>query len=436
MDKARTAAVDAVWQFFRNPENGSAADRINYYTEKNNLDARDAAFASRLYFTALENERLCGFYFSALSRRDWKSIPTLLRSILLVGAVQILFFTRVPDAAAVNTSVEICRQKKQSRACPFINALLRRLSREKQKLPAIPRANPVRYFSILYSHPDWLVERLLHVYRPVQTERILKYNNSAATVTLQINSTRCSTQNLIKIFEDAGISYFTVPGRKECLILERTGPIEKLPGYREGFFYIQDDSCRRSVEFAELKPGYKVWDACAAPGGKSIAAALSLNNEGYILSTDLKENKIERIQDNAKRLGLSVIHPQCWDAKDRLNETFDCVLADMPCSGTGVISKRPEIRYKSKESIHNLPAIQREILDSVAASVRSGGILLYMTCSLLPEENEENIIHFLDRNDDFILVPLERNSKETMKTFIPGVDYMDGFFVCKLKRIK
>ena len=434
MDTARTAAVNALLGFLSKPECSSAAEKINYYICKYKLQPRDAAFASRLFFTALENEKLCSFYLSELGVRRWDSIPPVLQGILLLGAVQILFFSRVPDAAAVNTSVEICRQKGQIRACAFINALLRRLSKVKENLPAIPKNEKAEYLSILYSHPKWLVERMIEIYGIKRTEKILQYNNSAIQITLQINTCRCSTAKVKTLFDTAGVRYTLIPDRNDCLILERVGSVEKLPGYKEGYFYVQDDACRRSVEFADLKPGSRIWDACAAPGGKSMAAAILLNDVGYILSSDLNRSKIERIRENTQRLGFTCIHPICWDAKERMEDIFDCVLADVPCSGTGVISKRPEIRFKAKESVSSLPRVQREIMDSVSQSVKPGGILLYMTCSLLPEENMDNVKIFLDQNRNFELAPLEANSNDPAKTFLPGVHYMDGFFVCKMKR--
>ena len=220
------------------------------------------------------------------------------------------------------------------------------------------------------------------------------------------------------------------------------GSATELPGFDDGLFYVQDKAARMALEIAGAKPGMKVLDCCSSPGGKSFAAAIAMGNAGSILSCDIHEKKLRLVSSGADRLGISIIETKPMDARDldqSMENAFDLVIADVPCSGIGVISKKPEIRNKSWDEIKGLPSIQRDIINNVSRYVVPGGTLLYSTCTVIKEENEDIVKAFLENNDEFTLEAFELcgiKAESGMYTFWPNVDGSDGFFAAKLRKIK
>ena len=319
--------------------------------------------------------------------------------------------------------------------------MLRQLSIHKEALPALPDKDAVRALSVRYSHPRWLVKRLVALLGEAETEALLRLDNGVAPLTVQVNPLKTTAEALSAELEASGVGvrpHDWVPG---CLELDHTGDLQALPAFREGKFLVQDGAAALVAQIAGVKPGNRVLDMCAAPGGKSFGAAMAMGNRGSILSCDLHENKLSRIREGAERLGISIIATAAADGR-RENpdwlERFDVVMADVPCSGLGIIRKKPDTRYKSADELFALPVIQSAILTNAARYVRPGGTLVYSTCTILPEENEQVTDSFLAEHPDFVRTPFDlpgHGSREGGQvTLWPQRHGTDGFYICRMTR--
>ena len=400
------------------------------------LDSRDGALCTRLVFGVLQNRRLLDCYLSGLSKTPLEKLELPVLEILRLGAYQILFLDRVPDRAAVNEAVEETRRRARNpRASGMVNGILRNLSRRKEEL------TPPADLGVRYSHPDWLVEAFTERLGE-ETEALLAADNGQPPTCAQVNTCKGDTLSLMEELRTAGVEVQPHPWLPDCLLLEETGDLEQLKPFQEGRFYIQDAAARLAVWAADPKPGMQVLDACAAPGGKSFAAAIAMGNKGKVVSCDIHPHKIALLQAGAGRLGLDCVTAQIQDGKSCKEEwldSFDLVMADVPCSGLGIIRKKPDIRYKDPKPLARLPEIQREILANVARYVKPGGALLYATCTLLQRENEDVVRDFLAKRKDFTLEPFSlpgafAGAEEGMVTCWPHRHDTDGFFMARLRR--
>ena len=407
------------------------------------LDSRDGALATQLCFGVLQNQLLLDFYLSKFSNLPLKRMEGKVVQALRLGAYQMLFLTKIPHSAAVNRSVELTRAHcKNPRAPGMVNAILRSLERNLNSLPTIPQTDPVSYLSILYSTPDWLVKEFLLTLGEGETAKLLSANNTRPPITAMVNSQRTTSEGLIEALREEGVEAQPHPWLEDCLVLSKTGDLERLRAFQEGLFYIQDPASRLAVQAAGARPGMRVLDCCAAPGGKSFAAAMAMENQGEILSCDLHPHKKKLIQAGADRLGLTIITPMTADGKVFRPEwegAFDLVLVDAPCSGLGVIRKKPDIRYKDPAPLEDLPQVQAAILHNAERYVKPGGILLYSTCTLLRRENEQVAADFLNahpgfKGEDFTLPGITEKSEGGMVTLWPHRHGTDGFFICKLRK--
>ncbi len=321
------------------------------------------------------------------------------------------------------------------RASGLVNGVLRSLSRQKNTIPA-PESLSVRY-----SCPEELTMLLQHAVGESGLEPLLRAQNEVPAVALQTNTLKISTGELQKLLSEQGAETSLHPFCPDCLLLESGNPAE-LPAFRDGLFYVQDPASKLAVLAAGLKPGMRVLDCCAAPGGKSMAAAIAMEGRGEIVSCDLHGNKLRKIRESAERLGIGILEIEERDAsrpKEEWLGSFDCVICDVPCSGLGVIRKKPDIRYKSLADVAGLPAVQKRILENSASYVRVGGLLLYSTCTILPEENGEIVSDFLANHPEFERrpwqLPLEPDLPGEL-TLLPHVHGTDGFFFSLMRRMK
>lgn len=407
------------------------------------LDSRDAALATQLCFGVLQNRILCDFYLQKFSNIRLGRMESKVLQALRLGAYQMLLLSRIPHSAAVDRSVSMTRTYcKNPRAAGMVNAILRSLERNLDHLPTIPQTEMGEYLSILYSHPRWLVDLFLDQLGPEETEALLEADNSQPPVTAQRNPLGVSLEELEASLQESGVHTQRHPWLEDCLLLSGTGNLEELPAFQRGDFYIQDPSSRLAVMAADPKPGMRVLDVCAAPGGKSFAMAMAMENRGELLACDLHPHKKKLIEAGAQRLGLSCITAKTIDARsfrEEWAEGFDLVLVDAPCSGLGVIRKKPDIRYKDPEPLGALPGIQRDILNNVCRYVRPGGTLVYSTCTLLPQENQDQVTGFLADHPNFHLQSFSLpgpvgESGEGMCTLWPHIHGTDGFFISKLRK--
>lgn len=407
---------------------------------RDGLSGLEAALCSRIVYGVIQNRLLLDFYLAAYCSQKPDHLQPPLPDILRIGAYQILFLDKVPDSAAVNTSVELAKTAGRVQAAGLVNAVLRKIAQNKKNLPPIPEGDEAKYLSIRYSHPRWLVKRLLTLLGREETERFLAEDNSQPPTAAQVNPLRGSVAELREALESEGVTVEPHPWLPDCLLLSGTGDLERLRPFREGRFYIQDGAARLVVLALDVRPGNRVLDVCAAPGGKSFAAAIAMGDRGEVLSCDLHEKKLRRIQDGAARLGLTCIETAAADGRSRRPEwveQFDAVLVDAPCSGLGIIRKKPDIRYKKADDLFALPVVQHDILDNASAYVRPGGVLVYSTCTILPEENGQTADAFLAEHPDFSresfdLPFLGQVPGET--TLWPQRHGTDGFYICRMRR--
>ena len=405
------------------------------------LSPADAGLCSRIVYGVIQNETLLDFYLSGFCSQKLDHLQPPLADILRIGAYQVLFLDRVPDNAAVHTSVELAKGTGRGQAAGLVNAVLRRLCREKDALPAIPDRDEARYLSIRYSHPKWLVKRLLSQLGREGAEAFLSGSNRLAPAAAQVNTCRCTAEEALKALESEGVQAERHSWLPDCLLLRGMGDLERLRAFRDGMIYIQDPAARLAVLAAEPRPGSRVLDVCAAPGGKSFTAAAAMGDKGEIVSCDLHENKLKRIREGADRLGLSSIRAEAADGRvfrKEWRDGFDLVLVDVPCSGLGILRKKPDIRRKKADDLFTLPVIQSAILENAARYVRPGGTLLYSTCTILPEENEEVTGVFLGTHSEFsretFALPGPIGTVDGQTTLWPQLHDTDGFYICRMTR--
>lgn len=407
------------------------------------LDSRDAGLATQLCFGVLQNKLLLDFYLSKFSNIPLKRMESKVVQAMRIGLYQMLFLTRIPHSAAVNSAVELTRKHcKNPRASGMVNGILRALERTLDRLPTIPMDDEAEYLSTLYSHPRWLVELWMNQLGRQETEQLLAANNAAPSITAQVNTCRISSAALMGRLSEAGVDAQMHPWLKDCIVIRETGDLERLDCFQDGSFYVQDPASRLAVMAAGVQPGMRVLDACAAPGGKSFALAIAMENRGEVVSCDLHPHKKKLMEAGANRLGLDCMKPQTADAtvfRDEWECAFDLVMADVPCSGLGVIRKKPDIRFKDMQPLEDLPEVQKRILDNVSRYVKPGGVLLYSTCTLLERENEHIVADFLEKHKDFTAEQFQLPEPigtvaDGLLTLWPHRNETDGFFFARLRR--
>lgn len=365
---------------------------------------KDLALAANIVLGVLQNEYYLDLCIETAAHRRMDRLEPAVAEILRIGAYQLLFLTRVPESAAVNESVKLAKKHSKS-AAGFVNAVLRNL-----------KAVETDDLSVKYSHPRWLTEELIRTYGEEAAEKILYYDNLPRKTTL--------IRNPLIPGDLSGLEPHPALG---CAFLV-SGAVEKVEAFRTGAAYAQDASAYLAALEADPKPGDTVLDCCAAPGGKSFACAGLMKNEGRIIARDVHEKKLRLIRSGAERLGITIIETECRDASvpdAALRGACDIVICDVPCSGMGVIAKKPEIRYKPRQELARLPEVQLGILSAASEAVKAGGTLLYSTCTLLERENGGVTKEFLRNNADFEII--------TEKTILPD-DNCDGFYICRMRK--
>ena len=411
---------------------------LKEYTARDRLDSRDSALAARLCYGVLQNRNYLDFYLRQLLTGKIKDLHPALRDILHLGLYQIYLMDKIPESAAVNESVELAKKycRRQRNASGLVNAVLRNAVRTKGSLK-----EPTSWED-KYSHPGELINLLKAYVGKERLEPMLRANNAVAPMTVQVNTLRITPEALRERLETEGVTAESHPWLSDCLILSGTGNIEQLPGFQEGLFYVQDGAAKLSVLCADLQPGQSVLDCCGAPGGKSFAAAVAMKGQGSIISCDVHAHKIDLIAKGAARLGMENVTARLQDATEFFPDwegRMDTVIADVPCSGLGIIRKKPDIRYKDLSAMAELPALQKKILNNVARYVKPGGLLLYSTCTLVRAENEGMVEEFLRTHPDFTTEPLPlphpfSKNESGMLALVPGEYDTDGFFICRLRR--
>ncbi len=435
---ARKTALDALIACRKRAawSNGVLKD----YIARDRLDRRDAALATRLCYGVLQHRNLLDFFLQQLLTGKVKDLHPVVRDILHLGLYQIYELDKIPESAAVSESVQLAKKycRLQRSAPGLVNAVLRNAVRTKGELKQ-PATLEDRY-----SHPQALIDLLEGYVGKARLEPMLAANNDTPLTVVQVNTLKTTAKELVEKLAEEKVTALPHRWMPDCFVLSNTGSLEKLKAFQEGLFYVQDAAARLSVKCAQIPQGetVRVLDCCAAPGGKTFAAAIAMGGRGKIRACDIHRHKTVLIQNGARRLGMDNVLVREQDATDNHPgwfEKMDVVLADVPCSGYGIIRKKPDIRYKDPAEMERLPDLQLKILYKQADYVKPGGVLLYSTCTLVRGENEGVVETFLAHRKDFYLEPLALpavfpENTTGMLTLVPGEYDTDGFFIARLRR--
>ncbi|MBC8588632.1 16S rRNA (cytosine(967)-C(5))-methyltransferase RsmB [Paratissierella segnis] len=407
--------------------------------------SQDENFIREITYGVLENKIYIDYILSKLSKIKIKKIHPIIMEILRIGVYQILFMDRVPNSAAVNESVNLAKKYGHKGSIGFVNGVLRSLIRDKDNIIKIDDKDYECYLSIKYSHPIYMVKSITNDYGIEFTEEILKSNNERPNLNIRVNTLKTEKEVLMSKLTDYGFQVLEGNYGKNTLIIKNPSNITKVKEFNDGYFTIQDESSQLVSQIMNPNPNSFVLDVCSAPGGKATHMAQIMDNKGKILARDFYNHKIELINENSKRLGIDIIETEVYDAIKRdetLIEKVDYVLLDAPCSGLGLIRRKPEIRWNRKEEdIKELTNLQWNILNTVKNYVKNHGILVYSTCTILKEENINMINRFLELNKEFRLMPFgkELKTKENLNTInegyiqlFPHIHGTDGFFIAKM----
>ena len=406
---------------------------------KSELSGADKALCSVIVLGVTERALTLDTIIDSLASRP-EDVDVDARVLLRMGIYQIEYLDRIPDHAAVNETVSLAPRRIRG----FVNAVLRSFLRAREKggtdtLFPSRENDPLGYLSLKYSFPIDVCRQFCDIYGMERTEAIFEIFNRAPKMTLRINTLKISRDDYAKLLEDQGIAYALSERLDDAILLDSVS-FASLPGADGGYFFIQDEASQICVEALGAEEGELVIDTCSCPGSKSFGTAIRMKNCGEIRSFDLHKSKLSLIEAGAERLGIDIIKIAERDGRKPDESLFgkaDRVLCDVPCSGLGVIAKKPEIRYKSLEDFSRLPEIQYGILSASANYVKVGGYLVYSTCTVLPSENIENVKRFLSEHEEFETVDFEvggKRSEDGMLSLAPDLDGCDGFFVAKMKR--
>lgn len=418
---------------------------LNETIKSKNFHQKDIPLLTELVYGTLQRKMTLDFFLDPFLKNN-KKLQSWVRQLLRMTVYQIVYLNKIPDHAAVYEAVEIAKKKGHKGIASFVNGVLRAIQR--QGLPSLDTIkDPLKRLSIETSHPLWLVERWTKQWGIEKTKEMCEINLTVPIQTARVNTMKLTRKECVKLLTEEGFQVEeseVLPEAIKCL----KGNLANSKAYENGYLTIQDESSMLVSYALGSKEGERILDACAAPGGKSTHLAEKLNNRGQVVSLDLHEHKVNLILQHAKRLGLTNITAKTMDARYAINhfpkETFDRILLDAPCSGLGVMRRKPDLKYtKKEEDIKDLSRIQRQLLESVTPLLKKGGILVYSTCTVDKQENEYVVQSFLQDHDDFI-------GDVTMKNRLPEkvhslVDHFqlqifpqdfgsDGFYIACLRK--
>lgn len=402
------------------------------------LSDRDKAFAAALFYGVLERRLTLDHVIEMNSRIPFEKLDKAAVQILRTGLYQLMYMPSVPESAAVNESVKLCKKLKCFSAQGFVNGMLRSFIRNGKKISYLGM-EPEKRLSVEYSCPEWLTEKLLNEYGTDFTVRALKASVGKPPVYARVNTLKTTTDKLLAELAKHRVRAVAFPGLENCIRLDKAGDIEKCAAFRQGLFHVQDISSQLCCLTLRPVVNETVLDVCAAPGGKSFTLAELMGNNGTLYSMDLHDMRVGLIEDGAARLGIKIIKAIQNDAS-KFNGALpqaDRVLCDVPCSGFGVIRRKPEIKYKDPAEFAGLPEIQYQILETSARYVKPGGTLVYSTCTLSRDENDNVADRFAREHPEFtpIVQPVPYPAPgDHKRTYCPDENGGDGFFTASFRR--
>lgn len=401
---------------------------------KSQLDTRDKSFVSNLFYGVIERKITIDYNLSLYLTKPIKKLKSDVLTIMRMGAYQILFMDKVPDSAAVNESIKLAKSGSASYSSGLINAVLRKVSANGLVLPL--KDNIFEYVSVKYSCPVFLVKKLINEYGEEDAISFLEASLKPSGLYIRVNTVKTDASSLIKKLSLEGVEATETYNDNTLKINLKGKDISQLPSFKEGLFHVQDMASQLCAKAVSPKENDIVFDLCSAPGGKAYTICEMMNNKGKVLCFDIYENRVSLIINGAKRLGLTSIEGAVSDASI-YNESLglaDKVLCDVPCSGLGIIGRKPEIKYKEEKELLDLPNIQLSIINNAARYLKNGGRLVYSTCTLSKDENEKVCEKFINSHPDFKAVGVFFEDDECMKTLMPHKNESDGFFIACFKR--
>lgn len=445
---AREAAMDVLTRVEEDQAYSNLL--LNQTLTRLKLERQEAALATELVYGTIQRLNTIDYFLGRFASKGLERLQPWVRSLLRLSFYQIRYLDRIPSHAAVNEAVNLAKKRGHQGIAGLVNGILRNVLREKDRL-AIPDNLPeAARIALEESHPEWLVARWLKRYGPEATRAMCEANNRPPKTSIRHNRLRGSREELAAKLAEAGMETVPSPLSPAGLILTSGGSAGKSPLFAAGDFSIQDESSMLVALCVAPEPGMKVLDCCAAPGGKSTHMAELMDGRGEVTAADIHEHKENLIREQAARLGLTNVRTVVSDAKllpERYPpETFDRILLDAPCTGLGVIRRKPDLKWaKKEEEIAEIAGLQRDILQAVHPLLKPGGVLVYSTCTTEPEENEAQIHRFLEETPGFALEPFpaallpEGPAREAgekgMLQLLPQHFDSDGFFIARLKKL-
>jgi len=410
----------------------------------NALDARDRSFITEIVYGSVKQRGQLDYILNQFAKVKVRKMDRWTRNILRMALYQIRHLDKVPDSAAVDEAVKLA--KRYGRADKFVNAVLRNYLRGAADLRwPDRRRQSANYLAAVYSFPQWMAERFLTQFGLEQAEQLCQWFNQPSSLWVRTNTLKISRAALKTMLENQGLQVEESRYTPEGLRLSGAVQLHTLPAFQQGLCTVQDESSILVALAARPQPGQRVLDVCSAPGGKATHMAQLMQNQGEVLACDIHPHRLDLIRENCKRLGVTIVQPLLQDGTkmvERWRTPFDVVLCDVPCSGLGVLGRRPDARWsKQAEDIAALCEVQRQILDQAAQLVRPGGVLVYSTCTITPEENQQQLEAFLVAHPDFYLDtalpsywPSVGKGAAGFVQFLPMIDDTDGFFIARLMR--
>jgi 16S rRNA (cytosine967-C5)-methyltransferase len=421
------------------------------------LTSLDRSFLTELTYGVLRWRGKLDWVIRQFSKIPFEKIESGILNILRLGLYQIFFLSRTPSSAAVNESVELAKPFRGKGGAGFVNAVLRSSIRQKDEIryPDIAE-DPALHISVVQSHPQWLVQRWVKEMGVEETLKICTFNNQISPLTLRTNTLKMNRKDLMEKLRQKELSPFPTTYSEEGIVLKDPPPTSELPFIKEGLYIIQDEASQLVTYILDPKPGERILDACAAPGGKTTHMAQKMENQGDIYALDLSKGKIDLIEEMCQRLGIRIVKTTKGDAAQSLpipqGMKFDRILADVPCSGFGTLRRNPDLKWRRGEKdVKRLRELQSSILRNLSAYVKGGGVLIYSTCTVFHEENEDVVEKFLEEYPEFQLDRMDNGASAFIgdgkseefhsliqnrffKTF-PPKNNMDGFFVARLIKL-
>jgi len=414
--------------------------------EYDDLSSLDRAFITQIVNGTIKNTIYIDYMISKFIKIKINKMDKDALSILRSGVYQLFFMDRVPESAVCNEAVKISKNLCQKHIHGFINAVLRNIIRNKGKIE-FPEKNTNEYLEIMYSYPKWIIDMWTREYDYDTVLNMCQFLNSDPEVNICVNTTKIGVDDMVGLLESKQITVKKGKYVANNLRLSGTANITFLEEYKKGYFHVQDESSMIAVEVLSPKEDEHILDVCAAPGGKSFFAAIKMNNKGEIISGDIYDHKLDMIKEGAGRLGLSMIKPVVQDATiedEKMEQRFDKIIVDAPCSGLGIVRKKPDIKFnRTQKDIEELIKLQRNILENASKYLKSGGILIYSTCTLSKRENIDNVNWFIE-NFDFEMCDMTEflpnnlkcdTAKQGYVELLPHIYDTDGFFIARLKKL-